>query len=161
MNLGRLTYNNLVDKGTWKTETDSTKEDPAEKYLALATEILRSYQKSEDTNRRPSYKGRCQAHENWRYNNPDNLKEKIFNGKTLKWCTNDCHRRPQWCARKNCLSREEYRMKQRVNEEKNVAQDGADQFMMKVTRDFKMAFAALTTEEDFKALEEQFFSVKE
>ena len=36
MQLGRLTYNNLVEKGVW-TNRANGKEDPTIKYLALAT----------------------------------------------------------------------------------------------------------------------------
>ena len=159
MNLGRLTYNNLVEKGSWEVSTSPAKEDPAVKYLALATEMLRSYNKdgkgtTDDGGKR----------KNWRYDNPDNLKEKKIGGRTMKWCKQDCHRRPQWCGRRNCLSNAEYEAqgsKRRDAKPGKPTDSSGVGTKMNVTKDFRLALAALTTEGDFEALEKQFFSVKE
>ena len=76
----------------------------------------------------------------------------------MRWCTNDCHRKPMWCGRANCLNRAEYaeqrRKKEKTDDKKNAESS-------KVTEDFKIALAALTTQEDYALLESQFFQVKE
>ena len=163
MSFGRLTYNNLVEKGTWDTETSTAKEDPSVKYLALATEILRSFNKGDGSREGQGTKDDGTKHKNWRYNNPENLNEKKIGGHTMKWCKQDCHRWPQWCGRKNCLGNAEYeaqRAKYRSKTEKTLdANAGGPK--LDATKDFRIALAALTTEEDFEALEKQFFSVKE
>ena len=88
----------------------------------------------------------------WKYSNPQNEKRKRVRNRTYKWCTNDCHDKPMWCGRRTCLSNAEYSAKMNKGEQprSNV-----------VSKDFKIALAALTTAEDYAALEEQFFQVKD
>ena len=95
----------------------------------------------------------------WRYENPDNLAEKVINGRTMKWCTKDCHRRPQWCGRRNCLDKAEYaEAMKRKNEKGSPMPEGGK---VKISKDYKMALAALTTSDDYQTLEDQFFSIKD
>ena len=93
---------------------------------------------------------------NWRHENSENLKEKRIGGRLMKWCSQDCHRRPQWCGRRNCVSNADFAAQNKKRKEGRS--NGED--TMNVTKDFKLALAALTTEEDYEALEKQFFEVK-
>ena len=75
----------------------------------------------------------------------------------MKWCTNDCHPKPMWCGRKNCMSRAEYAAKYggKNRENKNREQEKEKP---QLSKDFKIALAAMTTKEDFESLQGQFFS---
>ena len=44
----------------------------------------------------------------WRFENKDDKPTKVVRGSTMNWCKNDCHARPMWCGRKNCLNRSDY-----------------------------------------------------
>jgi hypothetical protein len=48
----------------------------------------------------------------WRFDNPNNEPTKTLkDGTVMGWCKNNCHPKPMWCGRKNCLNREEYAVK--------------------------------------------------
>ena len=165
MDVGRIAYNNLVDDESWGTGTSEKKDTSADEkqFLTLATKLEQLEEKLTSFN--PSRAGGG-AHDGddftkmkgWRYYNPDKARTKVINGRTMTWCSNDCHRRPMWCGRKNCLNRADYAEKK--NKE---AGDGSKDKPQKggIPKDFRMALAALTTTEDLEALEEQYFSVKE
>ena len=159
MSLGRLTYNNLLEKGAWTSQKPDEKEDPGAKYLALATELVRTLgnSRNKDDGDKDS-NGRGKLDKGWRYHNPDDLKEKKIGGRLMKWCSSDCHQKPQWCGRRNCLNNADYAEAMNKRKEKNPSNNEGG---VKATKDFKIALAALTTKEDFEALEKQFFSVKE
>jgi len=72
-------------------------------------------------------------------------------------CSNDCHDKPMWCGRRNCLNKAYYSKEWQTNKEgKRTSGDGA-----KSSAEFKIALAAITSTEDFEALQEQFASLKE
>ena len=91
----------------------------------------------------------------WRYENKDNLATKEVRGSTMRWCKNDCHDRPMWCGRRNCLGRSDYATAMQKNKDKGDESSGGGQ------SNFKIALAAMTTLEDFQALQEQFSDLKE
>ena len=67
-----------------------------------------------------------------------------------------------WCGRKNCLSKAEYAVamaEKRNGKDKTEATNETG--TKRISKDFRIALAALTTPEDFASLEEQFFSGKE
>ena len=75
----------------------------------------------------------------------------------MNWCSNDCHDQLMWRGRKNCLNRAGYSKEwQKKKEGKSTSGDGA-----KSSAEFKIALAAITSTEDFEALQEQFASLKE
>jgi hypothetical protein len=153
MELGRLTYNNLVEDGTWETNPkNSAVKTKEQNFLALATELVKTLSNQTDNSTGNKKKNGDGDKNSWRYDNPDNLQEKVINGRTMKWCSKDCHRRPQWCGRRNCLNKAELAaaMKKKQEKGKQTPEDGR----VKVSKDFKMALAALTTVEDFRALED-------
>ena len=79
----------------------------------------------------------------------------IRGGKKHNWCTQDCHDAPQWCRRNPCLSKEDYKAKQKERELKKQS----DKDKMKNNPDFRTALlAACKSEEAFKELEEQFLN---
>ena len=92
----------------------------------------------------------------WRFENPKNEKTKTLkDGTVMRWCTNNCHPKPMWCGRQNCLNKAEYAAKNgggrknEKNEKKNQK--------LPVLDDFKIALAAMTSSEDFETLKNQFF----
>ena len=94
----------------------------------------------------------------WRFENPNNEKEKILNdGTVMKWCTNDCHPRPMWCGRKNCLNRAEYTAKYGARNKEDSTKEERNK-KQPMSKDFKIAMAAMTTKEDYESLKGQFFS---
>ena len=68
-----------------------------------------------------------------------------------------------WRGRPNCMSRAEYAeaMASKRNGTGKKTDDKKEWVKPKISNDFRIALAALTTAEDFASLEEQFFSGKE
>ena len=70
-----------------------------------------------------------------------------------------------WCGRKNCINRAEYAAAmQKKCDNKDSGNGGAtpsDDSRPNVSKEFKIALAALTSAEDYASLEEQFFQLKE
>ena len=81
----------------------------------------------------------------------------------MKWCDKDCHPQPMWCGRKACMSKSEYaefmdgKRKGKDKEDRDKNKSGKQ----RISKDFRIALAALTTAEDFASLEDQFFAGKE
>eukprot|EP00957_Ditylum_brightwellii_P019859 1498610-Ditylum_brightwellii.AAC.1 len=48
--------------------------------------------------------GKGNGRQAWKYCNPDNAETMERNGRTWKWCKNNCHPKPLWCPRPNCLN---------------------------------------------------------
>ena len=164
MDLGRLTYNNLLDEGSWNSNGSAKKSDE-KNYLALATEImtkLKSYSdRDSGSNGGAKYvkqgEGEKPTYPPWRYENKDNKPTKVVRGSTMNWCENDCHEKPMWCGRPNCLSRSDYTA---AWQKKKNAKD-SDSGTANSSSEFRIALAAITSPEDFEALQEQFASLKE
>ena len=76
----------------------------------------------------------------------------------MTWCNNDCHeKRPIWCGHKNCRNRADHAkfMADKRGGNSGGASSGSDSKMI-ATDDFKIALAAMVSEEDFAALKGQF-----
>ena len=159
MELARVTFNNLVEDESWSHTDQPAEKDGEKQYLALATlvEKLTQEKLSQKTGRTGRGGGKPRTYAAWRFSNPENESTKTINGRTMKWCTNDCHDRPMWCGRPNCLNREDFAAAGKMRKTAKEGQEGVS----KVSEDFKIALAALTTEDDFAALADQFFPVKE
>ena len=181
LDLGRTTYNNLLDKKAWKTtEKDNSKDkkdekanassdDKEVKFLALATEILKNLNnggQNAGSNNNPTSgsgngdskagKGRFKP---WRFENPDNAATKMVNNITFKWCSKDCHPKPMWCARENCLDKADFAKK--MEKEKGTSgNSGQSANKTSMSKDFKIALAAMTSADDYKSLMSQFSSEK-
>ena len=162
MKLARTTFNNLNAEKNWNNYQDNEKlkeskidDDP--KYLALTAQIER-LEKTINTNNNTK-KGNNPNNNNgngnnrpgWRYQNPDNKTELVRNNKTYKWCDKDCHPQPMWCPRTNCMNRADYK---KAMDNKRKVDDGQSS---KYPNDFKVALSAIVSDEDYKALEAQFF----
>ena len=167
MDVGRIAYNNLVCEGAWKTATfaeKGTEEEKSKNFLALITERVDRLEKISGNN--PSGTPTGGKHGNgdftqnpgWRYHNPNGEKTKLNIGRHMTWCDKDCHKRPMWCGRKVCYGKAEFAARNKKQEE---AKKGGDQKKDSISKDFRIALAALTTAEDLAALEEEFFQVKE
>ena len=78
------------------------------------------------------------------------------NGTTFKWCEKDCHEKAMWCARKTCRNKAEYAefmaSKRRTNDNSSTTSTNSSG----MSRDFKIAMAAMLKPEDKAALESQF-----
>ena len=161
MELGRLTFNNLVDDDSWSTVKQKVEADKEKNFLALATEIL---QQAKIANRTPEPRDKGnkdpkRTYKEWRYQNPDGATTKVVDGTTMSWCTKDCHAKPMWCGRTKCHSKAEFAEFLKKKGEKGTKREFTS--TPKVTDEFKIALAALTTPEDYAMLDSQFFQVKE
>ena len=83
INLGRLTYNNLVEKEDWKATKKISQDDPANAYLALVTEIIRTLGTLNGTRNGQGGDGGDGNQQGWRFSNPENLKEKKIGGRVM------------------------------------------------------------------------------
>ena len=62
------------------------------------------------------------------------------------------HPQPQWCSRPNCMNKADYKKAMENKQKANVGQNN------KFSNNFKVALSAIVLDEDYKALETQFFS---
>ena len=70
-------------------------------------------------------------------------------GTTMNWCTNNCHEKPMWYGRKNCMNMADFsKAWQKKKDEKSMSDDGA-----KSSAEFNIELAAITLTEDFEALQ--------
>ena len=127
MDLGRVTFNNLLENGDWKGKSEGenkvlTPGTQQKNFLALATEIFKaakdqkpegSTERRDGTNSEEGIRLRNGRElKAWRFRNPNGEKTKILKDSTvMEWCEKNCHPKPMWCGRQNCLSREEYAAK--------------------------------------------------
>ena len=165
MKLGRLTYGNLVDDGSWASIKQKVENKQEKNFIILATEILQQASNtSSDGNTRipedPDRSGGTRNYQNWRYENPDGAKTKVVEGITMIWCTNDCHQKPMWCGRRNYLPKAEFAQQmqkkhEKISKKECVGSEKAPGF--RVNEEFKVALAALATTEDYAILDKQFF----
>ena len=154
MSTASKTYNNIVADGGWSLSDSTTKggSDSMEaKFLALTAQV----EALKDGKDSGTYSGtRNNEQTSWRYKNPDNKHKMTRNDRKYKFCKNDCHKQSMWCARPNCLSREVFANKKKAEKEGTSSEVGG------LSNDFKIALAAVTSDEDYKALEAQFLSKK-
>ena len=173
LDLGRLTYNNLSEDGDWKLLESKPKgndnnSNPTDQknFLALATELISNLKNSNrgsaDDDKKEN--GGRRTYLPWRFDNPEGATTKEVRGIVMRWCSNDCHPRPMWCGRKNCLNKAEYASKmQEARSSEDKKDNGKSQItenkpMNKVSNDFKIALAAMCSNEDYALLEKQFLS---
>ena len=168
MDLGRVTFNNLSDEDYVKVKTNPKpdKVEGEKNFLALATALMTKMStmngnsQGSSNNQSKGDKGE-RSYQPWRYENPENKSTKIVRGSTMNWCKNDCHDKPMWCGRKNCLNRSDYSAEwKKRNENKNKVKDNDDSSTGS-SNEFKIALAAMTSADDFAALQEQFEQLKD
>ena len=157
MKLARTTFNNLNAEKGWKNPHDDNKEKEAKinddpKFLALTAQIEKLEKAINAKKGNNSNNGDGNNRTGWRYQNPDNKTELVRNNKTHKWCDKDCHPQPQWCSRPNCMNKADYKKAMENKQKANVGQNN------KFSNNFKVALSAIVSDEDYKALETQFFS---
>ena len=135
-------------------------------FLALATELISNLKNSNrgsaDDDKKEN--GGRRTYLPWRFDNPEGATTKEVRGTVMRWCSNDCHPRPMWCGRKNCLNKAEYASKMQEarssedKKDKRKSQITENKPMNKVSNDFKIALAAMCSNEDYALLEKQFLS---
>ena len=95
----------------------------------------------------------------WRFENPDNEATRVINGRTWRWCSNDCHPQTMWCGKENCLNKADFAKK--MEKEKSGSDNSSKNTTnSSISKDFKIALAAMTSAEDFALLKSQFFPGK-
>ena len=165
MDLGRLTYNNLVSDKSWMTgcsgKAKMEQGDAEKNYLALATELMKKmsdYKQPAGAQRERATEGE-RTYKAWRFENPDGLKTKMIRQNKMTWCSNDCHEQPMWCGRKNCMNRSDY--SEAWKKKKGGGNEGSKAQPSNGSSEFKIALAAITSPADFAALQEQFGELKD
>ena len=158
MEVARVTHNNMKEDQSWNVRKKKTEIDGDKSYLTLATQVLQKFESvcNEQTERRKGKRGNdFPNYAPWRFDNSEGLTEKVIKGKTMKWCQSDCHPKPMWCGRKVCVDKADYIAS--LNKRNKTKLDGDKNEKMKVNKSFRLALAALTSEEDFARLEGEFF----
>ena len=146
-------YDQEADK-TWSRNKAKLPNDA--KFLALAAQV-EDFKKALNNNADKPGTGvrKCTV---WRYKNPDNQRVLEQNGKTYKWCDKDCHPCEQWCECKNCRHCADYKNsveeKKKEDEKRGITSNKNKQLF---SNKFKVALAAITSANDYQALETQFF----
>ena len=164
MDLGRVTFNNITDEDYVKVKTNpksESKQEGEKNFLALATALMTKMstmngngQGSSNEKNKNNNKG-DRTYQPWRFENPENNTTKIVRGSTMNWCTNDCHEKPMWCGRRNCMNRADYSAAWKKKSTSKNAEKKDE------SSEFKIALAAMTSPEDFASLQEQFESLKD
>ena len=172
MTLGLGTFNNLDANGEWKGGKNKiSKSSPSKgeekNFLALATDILQKLKdgKVEESGSQNTSDGGIRLKNGrelkaWRFHNPNGEKTKTLkDGTVMKWCVNDCHPKPMWCGRSNCLNRKDYAEKfgGRKKQDGSPKKDQSNANGPVISEDFKIALAAMTSDKDFQSLKSQFF----
>ena len=174
LDLGRITFNNLQAGNEWEgSESKKARITSApteeKQFLALATELIEAMKGQKSSTSIQPYSGKTddggiklkngRELKAWRFDNPNNEPTKTLkDGTVMGWCKNNCHPKPMWCGRKNCLNREEYAAKfgKKGKPGENVRQ--VESKTASVSEDFQLALAAMTSNQDFETLKSQFFS---
>ena len=151
MEIARVSYNNMVEDKSWAVKKKNKTEEE-KNYLALATQLLERFdtKNGRGSDIYPNY-------DPWRFDNPDNLPEKIIKGKKFKWCHSDCHEKPMWCGRKVCLNKAEFMASRKRDGGKKPGGNAGTETKGGISNKFRLALAAITSDDDFAALEQEFF----
>ena len=175
LELGRVTFNHIShDDEGWITNDsnayqNAVKGAPSDEknFLALATELISSFKKNNGSGSTFGGKGGSDGKESylpWSFENPKELKTTEVKGTIMRWCTNDYHPQPMWYGRKTCLNKAEFTRKMEESQKKGwkfePSQEGktGKSTDYKPTSEFKIALAAMCSEDDYELLEKQFFS---
>ena len=66
----------------------------------------------------------------------------IRNNHVHYWCEKDCHERPQWCGRKKCLSKSEWKKKKDNEQDSDKTRKFSSKF--NEDEDFKITLESLS-----------------
>ena len=151
MELGRVTYNNLINKDydlSKNVGKDQPKAEEQRNFLALATENLKKFvngsrkkgNNNGNNNQRTQDNDEKFFFQPWRYENSNNEKKKEVRGTTMLWCENDCHEKSMWCGRRNYLNKAVFakNMDKKRSEQNN---SGNNDSKMPTSADFKIALS--------------------
>ena len=133
------------------------------KFLALLTKVLGD--KAPAQNNANKNSGTDAPPRGWKLVNETGAKTcKMPNFKGVVrewyWCHSDCHDQPCWCPRKKCRNKADYakfmedrKQNGQSGPSNNDKRSGGD---LKSNEDFRIALSAMISEENMKALEDQF-----
>ena len=146
-----------MDENTCSAKPQTKPRNEEKNYLALATQLMFQMKVVQDGNNgnqgiggkgTQGNRGKQQSDDRtsltWCYENPDNKATKEVRGITMNWCSNDCHDKPMWCGRRNCLNRADYSKEW----QKKTQGKSASGYGPKSSAEFKIALAAITSTED-------------
>ena len=174
LELGRVTYNNISqDDEGWNTKetgggTKFPNEAPSNEknFLTLATELISTLKGNQAPGNKNQDKTEGMGKRSflpWRFENPEGSKTKLVKGTLMRWCANDCHPQPMWCGRKFCLNKSEFAKKMQESQKEGGRSESSNEKNKEngpgynTSNDFKIALAAMCSEEDYQILEKQFF----
>ena len=152
-------YNNLVASNEWKENGKQTSNKEDVKFLTLSVQF-KDLKKSLDSNSNSKSNSNSNSgnhnedwKKSWMFQNTDGKigKKMTRNGRTYYLCDKDCHARTQWCIRKVCMNRDDY--KKYLTEKKDETSTQSSNYSI----DFKVALAAMVSDGDYKTFEDQFF----
>ena len=166
LDTAELSYNNIFAEKLWNApklttptekKVEITKEGAAIVALTAKLEQLVNNNGSNGgtnggANDNPTYPKKDHS---WRYQNLEGkaIGDTMMRGdRTYYVCNKDCHPKKQWCIRKNCMNKADWKKKR--DEGQAQKSQGAPAH---VSNDFKVALAAMCNEADYAALESQFF----
>ena len=118
MKVATKAYNNIKSAKEWNIATVAKKEDDA-KFLALVADVekLKGLASNNSAGYNPSSSS-SGGKNAWRYSRTSGQEEMEKNGIKYKWCTKDCHKKPQWCSRPICRTKVEFKKYQEKKESK-------------------------------------------
>ena len=143
----------------WKENGKKTSNKEDVKFLTLSVQF-KDLKKSLDSNSNSKSNSNSNSgnhnkdwKKSWRFQNTDGKigKEMTRNGRTYYLCDKDCHARTQWCIRKVCMNRDDYKKSLAAKKDETSTQSS------NYSIDFKVALAAMVSDGDYKTFEDQFF----
>ena len=157
LDAAETSYNNIDAENLWNapkttvpTENKNDEIKGNSEIVALTAKLEQLVNRGSSDN--SSYPKRDHS---WRYQNLEGkaIGDKMTrNDKTYYVCDKDCHPKKQWCIRKDCMNKADYKKKK--DDERASKGNGAPAH---ISNDFKVALAAVCNEADYAALESQFF----
>ena len=98
MKVAMKTYNNLKSSKEWEVTKKETEEEA--KFLALCAEVEELKRKScAAVQNQPKNKNNGSENQPskyaWKFERKEGQNELVKDGRTFKWCTKDCHKKPQ------------------------------------------------------------------
>ena len=92
----------------------------------------------------------------WRFENENNETTREVNRTVMKWYKNDCHDKPMWCGQKNYKSKVDFSKSMVEKRNGTPSNSKGDGNHVSGSDDFKIALAAMVSEEYFETLTGQF-----
>ena len=143
MNYAIKSYMNLKSLGEYKVdESQLGAKSNDQKFLALSAENTRL----KDLLKAKGNGSSDNQSKNWRNERKGNETRIIRNNHVYYWCEKDCYERPQWCGRKKCLSKSEWKKKKDNEQDSDKSNKFSSKF--KDDEDFNIALESLAVKKE-------------